>query len=87
MPWLVDDDDEYWQEFAVCAQTDPELFFPDKNDSTRPAKRICAVCPVEDRCLQYALEHGIRFGVWGGKSAHERRRLTPHTAADLRRAS
>lgn len=64
-----------WQDLALCAEVDPELFFPDKGESSRPAKRVCAGCEVRAECLQYALDHGERFGVWGGLSERERREL------------
>lgn len=68
-------DDPEWQERALCAQTDPEAFFPEKGGSTREAKRICMGCEVRDACLEYALAHDERFGIWGGLSERERRRL------------
>ncbi len=64
-----------WQENALCAQTDPESFFPEKGGSTREAKRICVSCEVRTQCLEYALAHDERFGIWGGLSERERRRL------------
>ena len=64
-----------WQEQALCAQTDPEAFFPEKGGSTREAKRICSGCEVRAECLEYALAHDERFGIWGGLSERERRRL------------
>ena len=67
--------DDEWQERALCAQTDPEAFFPEKGGSTREAKRICLGCEVRDNCLEYALAHDERFGIWGGLSERERRRL------------
>ena len=67
--------DDEWQERALCAQTDPEAFFPEKGGSTREAKRICQGCEVRDACLDYALAHDERFGIWGGLSERERRRL------------
>jgi WhiB family redox-sensing transcriptional regulator len=67
--------EEQWQERALCAQTDPEAFFPEKGGSTREAKRICLGCEVRDECLEYALAHDERFGIWGGLSERERRRL------------
>jgi WhiB family transcriptional regulator, redox-sensing transcriptional regulator len=67
--------DDQWQERALCAQTDPEAFFPEKGGSTREAKRICQGCEVKDMCLDYALAHDERFGIWGGLSERERRRL------------
>ncbi len=67
-------DEHEWQERALCAQTDPEAFFPEKGGSTREAKRICTGCEVRAECLEYALAHDERFGIWGGLSERERRR-------------
>ena len=64
-----------WQERALCAQTDPEAFFPEKGGSTRDAKRICSGCDVRQQCLDYALANDERFGIWGGLSERERRKL------------
>ena len=64
-----------WQERALCAQTDPEAFFPEKGGSTREAKRVCHGCEVRADCLEYALAHDERFGIWGGLSERERRKL------------
>jgi WhiB family transcriptional regulator, redox-sensing transcriptional regulator len=73
---LRDGEDELsWQERALCAQTDPESFFPEKGGSTREAKRVCTGCEVRGECLEYALAHDERFGIWGGLSERERRRL------------
>jgi WhiB family redox-sensing transcriptional regulator len=72
---VADEEDDQWQERALCAQTDPEAFFPEKGGSTREAKRICQGCEVRDRCLEYALANDERFGIWGGLSERERRRL------------
>lgn len=68
-------EEDQWQERALCAQTDPEAFFPEKGGSTREAKRICMGCEVRDECLDYALAHDERFGIWGGLSERERRRI------------
>jgi WhiB family redox-sensing transcriptional regulator len=64
-----------WFERARCAETDPEAFFPEKGGSTRDAKRVCLGCDVRGECLNYALDNDERFGVWGGLSEHERRKL------------
>ncbi|MBB4071504.1 WhiB family transcriptional regulator [Leucobacter sp. OH2974_COT-288] len=64
-----------WQARALCAETDPEAFFPEKGGSTREAKRICEQCEVRAQCLEYALENDERFGIWGGLSERERRKL------------
>ncbi|PHX67172.1 MAG: transcription factor WhiB [Actinobacteria bacterium] len=69
-----------WQERSLCAQTDPEAFFPEKGGSTREAKRVCLSCDVRAECLEYALAHDERFGIWGGLSERERRRLKRRTA-------
>ncbi len=68
-------EDPGWQELALCAQTDPEAFFPEKGGSTREAKRVCMSCDVRQECLEYALANDERFGIWGGLSERERRRL------------
>jgi WhiB family redox-sensing transcriptional regulator len=75
--YVVDGDAEElgWQERALCAQTDPEAFFPEKGGSTREAKKVCLTCDVRTECLEYALEHDERFGIWGGLSERERRKL------------
>lgn len=75
---LPDDSDETsWQGRALCAQTDPELFFVEKGGTARPAKRVCRECPVRAECLEYALENGEGFGIWGGLTERERRRIKP----------
>ncbi|MGL4339204.1 MAG: WhiB family transcriptional regulator [Rhodoglobus sp.] len=73
----VDDDENQlsWQSDSLCAQTDPEAFFPEKGGSTRDAKKICTSCEVRNQCLEYALENDERFGIWGGLSERERRKL------------
>ncbi len=72
---LPDDPDPAWKDRALCAETDPEAFFPEKGGSTREAKRVCASCDVRGDCLDFALSNDERFGIWGGLSERERRRL------------
>lgn len=64
-----------WHDDALCAQVDPDLWYPEKGGSTRAAKELCKGCEVREDCLDYALEHQERFGIWGGKSERERRLL------------
>ena len=71
-----------WRDEAACRDADPDLFFP--IGSTGPAlrqiveaKRICRTCPVQARCLAWALHNGITDGVWGGTTEDERRRSEP----------
>ena len=66
---------EVWRADALCAQTDPEAFFPEKGGSTREAKAVCRSCPVISECLEWALTHDQRYGIWGGTSANERAAL------------
>ena len=70
-----DEDGLQWRVDALCAETHPEAFFPEKGGSTRDAKRICNSCDVKEQCLNYALDHDERFGIWGGLSERERRKL------------
>ncbi len=64
-----------WQQRALCPQVDPEVFFPEKGGSTREAKKVCSSCEVQAECLEYALGNEERFGIWGGLSERERRKL------------
>lgn len=77
-----------WTEEALCAETDPALFFPEHNGiegASSEARKVCAVCPVRRDCLEYALEYesgamGTAMsysvnGIWGGKTPNERRAI------------
>lgn len=64
-----------WTEAAVCASADPEAWFPEKGQTNTAAKKVCGACTVREECLAWALEHSERFGVWGGMSERERRRM------------
>lgn len=62
-----------WRDDALCAQTDPEAFFPEKGGSTRDAKAVCAMCDVREQCLIWALTNDEAHGIWAGLSTKERR--------------
>jgi WhiB family redox-sensing transcriptional regulator len=64
-----------WQDRALCAQTDPDAFFPPQGTPGHEPKQICRRCEVRAECLEYALRHDQRHGIWGGLSAGQRRRL------------
>ena len=83
---LIDEEaeDNGWTERALCAQTDPEAFFPEKGGSTREAKKVCLGCDVRSECLEYALANDERFGIWGGLSERERRRIRRQRAQAAR---
>lgn len=70
-----------WARDAACAGTDPDRWFPGKGANLKPAKAVCAGCPVRQECLEYALAWNIADGIWGGLSARERRGLGPRRRA------
>ena len=61
-------DENEWVHSALCRQTDPELWFPEKHQRANghQAKQICQTCPVQQPCLEQALARNERFGIWGG---------------------
>lgn len=82
--FLVSSDDRAWMVLARCRGTDPDLFHPGRGESLDAAKAVCRDCTVREECLEYALLHGERLGVWGGLSEAERRRF--RRARSVRRA-
>ena len=75
-PEIVDDQTSLtWQERGTCMQTDPEAFFPEKGGNSRAAKSVCVGCEVRSDCLDYALTNDEQFGIWGGMTVLERRKL------------
>ena len=76
-----------WQADANCMGADADLFFPERGASTRRAKAICGECTAQPQCLEYAIVNGERFGIWGGLSERERRRLRKERALRQRKVS
>lgn len=64
-----------WQGAARCLEVDPEIFFPERGGSSKAARTVCNDCPVRIECLRYALSNREQFGIWGGTSERERRKL------------
>jgi WhiB family transcriptional regulator, redox-sensing transcriptional regulator len=83
---LCDRQEREWQSRANCMGVDPDLFFPERGASTREAKEVCRGCVVREDCLEYALANGEKFGIWGGLSERERRRLRRQRAMGRRAA-
>ena len=79
--------DPDWHDHANCLGVDPDLFFPERGASTREAKEVCRGCTVRMECLEYALVMGEKFGIWGGYSERERRRLRRERARGQRAAA
>lgn len=77
-----------WQDDANCKGANADLFFPERGASTRAAKAICRECQVREECLEFAITTGEKFGIWGGLSERERRRIRrERQIAAARRAS
>jgi WhiB family redox-sensing transcriptional regulator len=66
------DDEDSWQDEAACLGVDVGIFF---RTDTAEAKEVCSRCRVRQACLEQAIVDGERFGVWGGLTERERRRL------------
>jgi len=69
-----------WAAFASCRGSDPDLFFPGGDGNPSEAIRICSGCPVREACLEWALETRVRYGIWGGRTERERRRMLRRSA-------
>jgi WhiB family redox-sensing transcriptional regulator len=67
--------DKNWLDYTNCRGVDPDLFFPNRGESTREAKEVCRGCEVSHDCLEFALQNLEKFGIWGGLSERERRRI------------
>lgn len=80
-PMLVDLDERPWAAYAACRTADPDLFFPVEDGATEAALKICRGCPVIDDCRDWALEMRIRYGVWGGLTERDRRRVLRKSVA------
>jgi WhiB family transcriptional regulator, redox-sensing transcriptional regulator len=80
-------DEKSWQDEANCLGVDPDLFFPERGASTREAKEVCRGCVVREDCLEFALTNGEKFGIWGGMSERERRRIRRARALARRAAA
>lgn len=70
-------DGDSWKLSALCSQVDHDIFYPEQSDSAAAAlaKRVCGLCGVRERCLEVALTRPEVYGVWGGMSENERRKL------------
>lgn len=68
-------DDLEWQERAACSDADLELFYSVEDDDVRAALAYCRTCVVRQACLEHAMAQREAFGVWGGTTERERRRV------------
>ena len=84
---VIETGDRSWQDYANCLGVDPDLFFPERGASTKEAKEVCRGCVVREDCLEYALQNSEKFGIWGGMSERERRRIRRARAIARRSAA
>jgi WhiB family transcriptional regulator, redox-sensing transcriptional regulator len=70
-----------WTDRAACRGTDTEIFFPANADEEAEALSICATCPVRAQCLDYAVRNRETYGIWGGTTPDQRRRIRRERAA------
>ncbi|MEN8114763.1 MAG: WhiB family transcriptional regulator [Actinomycetota bacterium] len=68
-------DERPWGVFSACREAEPQIFFGSTREDERAAIAVCNTCTVRDHCLEFALETRERFGVWGGTTERERKRL------------
>lgn len=64
-----------WRLNAACWDIGSDMFFPEVGDNARKAKQVCQSCPVTAECLHFALENGVKAGIWGGLNYKERTRI------------
>jgi WhiB family redox-sensing transcriptional regulator len=80
--------DQPWRKQGACVRVSPtsafltDVFFCEghENEKRRVARAVCGGCPVKQECLDYALRHHEKFGIWGGLTERERRRYRRHAA-------
>lgn len=77
---LLDLDERPWAAYGSCRGQDPDLFFPGPDDDPSEGLKICGGCPVREECLYWAFETRIAYGIWGGTTERERRRLLRRSA-------
>jgi WhiB family redox-sensing transcriptional regulator len=71
---------DMWQERAACFGIDPDTFFPVTEEEAGPALTYCGSCRIREECLSWALKNGERYGVWGGMTEQQRRRIQRRVA-------
>lgn len=88
-----------WMQKGACRGVPSDVFYPDEDDPGNAARvhiarRVCngdpelgrSPCPVKEECLEWALLHNEKLGVWGGCSERERRRIKRKRQKDARKA-
>ena len=73
-----------WRSLASCLGVDPDLFFPERGETAKPAKAVCQGCLVREDCLEYSLTNKSDPGIWGGTSERERRKILRQRASQAK---
>lgn len=73
-----------WQQHGLCREMDPEFFFPQRGEDSDAAKAVCAGCPVQSECRDYALDMGEKHGIWGGLSERQRQPIRRQLNGQIR---
>lgn len=71
---------DMWQDRSACYGIDPNVFFPISEEEAGPALAFCNACTIRAECLSWALKNGERYGVWGGLTEQQRRRISRQVA-------
>lgn len=79
---MLDSAELQWMQKGQCRNYPASAFFPSDGVGVIAARKICDTCPVQNRCLDYALANRIDHGVWGGTSERERRRILKRRRAE-----
>ena len=74
------EEEQPWSAMAACRGFDSAIFFPGQDGNAEPALRVCESCFVREDCLEYAIETRQRYGVWGGTTERQRRRILRRSA-------
>ncbi len=72
-----------WQDQALCAETDPEIFYPETTGDALHARRVCIKCPVREQCLQAGMDNVEVFGIWGGTTKDDRAAIRAGRGFDI----
>lgn len=78
--FFIDEEEHAWVRRAACRGMDPAIFFPLTDEEAEQALAVCRGCSVRQECLEYALAAKERYGVWGGTTERERRRILRRSA-------
>ena len=77
---FASEEEQPWSALAACRGFDPAIFFPGQDGNADPALRVCESCSVREECLEYAIQTRQRYGVWGGTTERQRRRILRRSA-------